>query len=194
MLASDDSTSGGDLVIELDVLVELVQHGAAEHLGLALRHQGRLQQRDLGDELLVDLDVAHGLGALEPLHQHLDGAVRQLQQLQDGGDGADLVDVVGRGVVQGGAPLGDQHDLLVALHRGVEGLDGFLAADEQRDDHVGIYDHVPQRQHRQDLLIRRQAVPRGRSLLSGFGRLVFLRHVAVLGWTDRARGDDIPFR
>ena len=45
--------------------------------------------------------------------------------------------------------LRDEQDLLVAFHRDVERAHGFLAADEQRDDHVRKHDDVAQRQDRQ---------------------------------------------
>ena len=44
--------------------------------------------------------------------------------------------------------LGDQQDLLVVLHHVFERADGFLAADEQRHDHVGEHHDVAQRQDR----------------------------------------------
>ena len=79
------------------------------------------------------------------LDQHLDGAVRQLEELQHGSDRADPMDVVRRGIVLAGVLLRHQQDLLVVLHDVFQRPDRFLAADEQRHDHVGENHDVAQR-------------------------------------------------
>ncbi len=86
--------------------------------------------------------------ALDALDQHLDGAVGELEQLQDRGHGADAVQVLQLRIVDVGLLLRDQQDALVGLHGHVERQDRLLAADEQRDHHVRIDHHVAQRQHR----------------------------------------------
>ena len=80
------------------------------------------------------------------LDQHLDGAVGELEQLQDGGERADVVDVLEARVIDVRLLLGHQQDLLAGTHRDVQGQDRLLPADEQRDDHVRIDHHVTQRQ------------------------------------------------
>jgi hypothetical protein len=45
--------------------------------------------------------------------------------------------------------LRDQQNLLAGAHRLVERENRLLAADEQRNDHVRVHDHVAQRQDRQ---------------------------------------------
>ncbi len=115
---------------------------------------GVLVGHRLGKRLEIRVRVLEA-GDLRPaaaLDQHLHRAVRQLQQLQDRGDGADAEDVVGCRVVLGGVLLRDQQDLLVLLHDRLERADRLLAADEQRDDHVREHDDVAQRQHRQRLV------------------------------------------
>ena len=87
-------------------------------------------------------------GAIDALDQHLDRAVGQLQQLQDGRDGADPVQVLGLRIVDVGLLLRDQQDALVGLHGQIERDDGFLAPDEQRNHHVRVHHHVAQRQYR----------------------------------------------
>ena len=72
----------------------------------------------------------------------------QLQQLQDGRNGADPVQILALRIVDVGLLLRDQQDALVGLHGEIERDDGFLPADEQRDHHVRIDHHVAQRQHR----------------------------------------------
>ena len=99
--------------------------------------------------------------ALRAFDQHLHGAVGQLQHLQDGGDAADVVQVLGRRVVLGRLLLGDQQDVLAGVHRDVERLDRFRAADEQRDHHVREHDDVAQRQQRQRGDVGREGVSLG---------------------------------
>ena len=83
---------------------------------------------------------------MRALDQHLDRAVRQLEELEHGPDRADRKDVRGRGIVLRGVLLGNEEDLLVVLHHVLEGADGLLPAHEERHDHVRENDNVPQRQ------------------------------------------------
>ena len=69
------------------------------------------------------------------------------EQLQNGRDGAHPVQVVALRIVDVGLFLGDQQDALVGLHGQIQRHDGLFPADEQRDHHVRIDDHVTQRQH-----------------------------------------------
>ena len=141
---------GRDLLVELHVLVELREQRAAHRLDLV--GVGLLG----GDELDLGLEVGlvgeHALDAraLHALDQHLHRAVGELQHLQDRGDRADVVEILGGGLVLGGGLLRDQDDVLALLHRGLERLDGLRAAHEQRDHHVREHHHVAQGQQRQD--------------------------------------------
>ena len=47
-----------------------------------------------------------------------------------------------------GTLLRDQQNLLVVRHRGIQRLDRFFPAHEERDDHVRIYDDIAERKHR----------------------------------------------
>ena len=69
-------------------------------------------------------------------------------KLQDRGDRTDAVQVVRLRIVDVGLFLRDQHDALIGAHGYVEGLDGFLTPDEERNHHVGVDDDIPQGQHR----------------------------------------------
>ncbi len=146
---------GRDLPVELDELLELVEQGAPEHLELAL-----LARQQVGDrlgargELTVLLAQAQDAAAGKPLDQHLDGAVRELEQLQDRRHRGDVEQLTRTRIVDLRAGLGDQQDLLVALHRGLEGANGLLPPDEQRDHHVRIDDHVPEGQDGQFGVLR----------------------------------------
>ena len=106
------------------------------------------QDAGFGLEIVLPVGVADDLRAVAPLDQHLHGAVRELQELQHGRQRPDLVDRLRRRIVVAGVLLGRQHDLLVGAHHLFERVDRFLAADEERHDHVREDDNVPERQHR----------------------------------------------
>jgi hypothetical protein len=135
------------LLGQLHVLLELLHDRAGQHLDLALVGAAESSSTvisALKNSPSVDVAQRHALAALD---QHLDGAVGQLEQLQDGGQRADLVHVAQAGLIHVRLLLGDEHDLLAGLHGVVERLDRAFPADEQRDHHVRIDDHVPERQH-----------------------------------------------
>ncbi len=140
---------GRDLLVELHVLVELGDHRAAH--GLQLRaflgfgRDGPRLCRVVGPEVGDRIDTR----PLDPLHQHLHGAVWQLQHLQDVGYGAGDVHVLRRRLVLGGRLLRHQQDALASLHRRLQRLDRLRAPDEQRDHHVRKDHHVPQRKQRE---------------------------------------------
>ena len=140
---------GRDLLVELDVLVELLRHRAAQRLDLGRGLARRLNGRHLGHEVLAGVGDVARLGALQALDQHLHGAVGQLEHLQDARHAADGEHVFRARLVLAGGLLCHQHDLAAALHRGFERLDRLGAAHEQRDHHVREHDHVTQRQQRQ---------------------------------------------
>ena len=150
MPESVDISSGGSL---RDSLTSCSNNVVSERpidadLALAARVR-RLELAKVRDHQAVALAERDDLGAVRAFDEHLDRAVRQLQKLQHARDRADRVEIAGARFVDVGAALGDQQDLLVAFHRDVERAHGFLAADEQRDDHVRKHDDVAQRQDRQ---------------------------------------------
>ncbi len=136
------------LLVEFYILLELRDHRAREHVHLALlvallvRHRGHFGGKELPLGQLLDA------GPIHALDQHLDGAVRQLQELQDGRNGAHPVQILALRIVDVGLFLRDQEDALVRLHGKIERDDRFFPADEQRDHHVRIDHDVAQRQHR----------------------------------------------
>ena len=65
------------------------------------------------------------------------------------------VQAVGRGIVFGRVLLGQKQNLLLVVHHLFERAHGFLAADEQRNDHVGKHHDVAQRQNRRDWSVAR---------------------------------------
>ena len=77
---------------------------------------------DLGGEHFARVQLVDPR-ALDALDQHLDRAVRQLEQLQDRRDRADSIQVVCLRIVDVGLFLRDQQDVLVGLHRQLERQD-----------------------------------------------------------------------
>ena len=135
-----------DLFVEFDVLVKRAEDGARQDVQLTLVFRRFVfQQFIAGDKKFVAFffHVEHA-GALSAFYQHLDGAVRQFQQLQNGRQRADFVHIVYARLIDVGAFLRHQQNLLVVGHGGVQRLDGFFAAHKQRDNHVGINHHVAQ--------------------------------------------------
>jgi len=64
-------------------------------------------------------------------------------------DGADLEDVLGLGLVDGGVVLGGKKDFAVAGERLFKSAHAGLAADDKGRHHVGEDDHVANRHHGQ---------------------------------------------
>jgi hypothetical protein len=141
---------GRHLLVQLDVVLELLGHGAAQRIGFGRVLAVLLEVGDLGFEIVALAGEAQQGRAALALDQHLDGAVRQLEQLQHAGDDADVVDGRRRGIVVGRALLGGQKDLFVALHHLFERPHGFVAADEKGNHHVREHHDVPQGQNRKD--------------------------------------------
>ena len=139
---------GGHLLVELHVLLELRDDRAREHVELFL-----VVDLGVGQQRRVRRVVVPRMQLLDPravdaLDQHLDGAVGELQELQDGRDRGDAVQIVRLRVIDVGLLLRHQHDALVGAHGDIQRLDGLLAPDEQRNHHVRVHHHVAQRQHR----------------------------------------------
>ena len=88
-----------------------------------------------------------GDGPALALHQHLDGAVGQPQELQDGRQGAQPVDFALPGFILAGVLLGAQQDVFLLPHGIFQGMDGAFPPDKQRHHHVGEDDDIPQGQH-----------------------------------------------
>ena len=145
---------GRDLLVELHIALELLRHGAAEGHGLRRVKAVLVQDRGLGLEEVVPLGEAQQGCAGLALHQHLDRAVGQLQQLEHRGDHAHVIDGAGLRIVVGGVALGGEQDLLVAAHDLLEGLDRFFPAHEQGHDHVGKDHDVAQGQDGEDSNVR----------------------------------------
>ncbi len=133
---------GRHFLVELDVLLELRNRGARQDVHLALVVLLDIgKRRDVGGEQFAG-DEPVDARAFDALDQHLDRAVRKLEQLQNRGDRADAIQVVGFWIVDVGLLLRDEHDALVGFHREVERQDRLLTSDEQRNHHVRVHDDV----------------------------------------------------
>ncbi len=135
-----------DLLVQLDVLLELRDDRPAERfqfLGVGTLVGHRLGERF---EVGVGLLEAGDLRTPATLDQHLHGAVRQLQKLQDRRYRPDAINVIGGRIILRGILLRHQEDLLVLLHHRFQRADRLLAAHEQRDDHMGEYNNIAERQ------------------------------------------------
>ncbi len=102
----------------------------------------------MGLEEIVVLQIIGNPDPAAALHQHFHGAVGQLQQLQDVGQHAHVINAVRGRIVDAGVDLARQQDLLVVLHHLFQRAHRFLAADEQRHDHVRKHHDIAQRQDR----------------------------------------------
>jgi hypothetical protein len=172
-----------DLLAELGEILEGGVDVADHRLG---RRSGeRRGDRLLGAHLEVPVirEVVDDLGPQAPLHQDLDGAVGELEHLDDVADRADPVDLVLFRLVRGRVDLGGEEDQAVEGEGRLEGRDGFVPPDEQGDHHAGEHDDVPQGKQREDLL----AVCHGPSLPHPFRR-------ARLSSLPRSRAGCSPVR
>ena len=80
------------------------------------------------------------------LNEHLDGAIRQFEQLQHGRDRSNTIQGLFRRIVVSRVLLGQEQYLLVTSHGRFKGLDGLLTANEQRNYHVRVNHDIAQRQ------------------------------------------------
>lgn len=120
-----------NLLVELYIALEFRNDRTRQRLDLD-RIFGRLLQRRRGGFVEVfTAGIFIDLGAALAFHQNLDGAIGQLQELENVGDRADLVDGVRGRIVIAGVDLGDKHDLLVRTHDFLERTNGFFPPDEQ---------------------------------------------------------------
>ena len=140
---------GGNLLVQLHVLVELREQRATHRFDLGGVGFVSDDGLDLGLEVGLLGEHAHDPGALHSLDQDFHGAVGKLEHLQDRRDRAHGVEILGRRLVLGRRFLRHENDVLAFLHGGFQRLDGLGAAHEERDDHVREYHHVAQRQQRE---------------------------------------------
>ena len=179
---------GRDLLVELHILIELLDHRAPHRLDLVVGGGVRRDRRHRDGVVRLEVHDLVEARALAALDQHLHGAVREFQHLQDVGDAADAVEILGQRIVLRGGFLRDQHDALARFHRRLERLDRLRAPDEQRDHHVREHHHVAQRQQRhlcEALFVRHRGSP---------VRVEWLQHGAKSAEIQAPRSAMIPNR
>ncbi len=136
----------GDFLRQLNILFELPHQRAHQRFC-------RDWRRWLSQRLHIRCHVLAGIVEVEdtspetPFDEHLDRAVRELQQLQQSGDRSDVEKIFASRLFRIGVAFGDQQDLFVGRHRRFEGSDRTLGADKKRVYTVRIDDHVPQRKN-----------------------------------------------
>ena len=135
------------LLVELDVLLEVGKKGAGQGLDLAPVIGSRSQHRDArAEEGLPVLELVDAR-PLPSFDQNLHRAVGELQELQDGGDRPDSIDLLDRRIVLARVHLRDEQYPLVLLHRLLERLNRSIPAHEEGDHHVRIDNDIPQGKH-----------------------------------------------
>ncbi len=131
-------------LVELGVGFELLDRRAHQRLDLDALGHTLFQNLDRRLQIAVRLGQLDQPPARLALDQHAHGTVGQLQQLQHGRGDADLIQVLARRIVLRGVELRDEEDFLVGVHRRFQRRDRFVAADEQRHDHVRENDDIAQ--------------------------------------------------
>lgn len=92
--------------------------------------------------------------ALLSFYQHLDTAIRKTQQLDDGAERAEGVNILFGGIINLGIPLGGKENIFIFPERFFQGADRFAPPDEQRNHHVREDHDIAQRHHGIDRLRR----------------------------------------
>ncbi len=150
-LARIVDADGGDhrvvvqVVRELHILLEQRHHPAHRRLGVVagfLVFGDHLDDDAVEPLVFLPLDRA---GALDPLDQHLDVAVGQLQALDDVGDAAHREDVGWLRVIDRGVVLRGQEDALVLDQGMFERARRRRPSDDERHHHVREHDDVAER-------------------------------------------------
>ena len=114
-----------------------------------MRLGGKAGDADGGLHVAIGVGDLQNFAALDAFDQNFNIAVGQLQALHDVDDGADLVDLVGLGFIDGGVVLGRQENLLVRRQGLFEGAYARFAAHHERRHHERKDDHVPNGHHGQ---------------------------------------------
>ena len=133
----------------MHVLLKLRDQATDKDFRFTFRGRHFINQSDLRAQIAVGLTKLLNSTPLLAFNQHLDRAVRKLEQLQNGSNGTDTIECVFARVIVSRIFLSQQQNLLVARHRSLKGLDRFLASHEQWDNHVRINHNITQWQERQ---------------------------------------------
>ena len=124
------------LLVQLDVAIEERDHATHQSLQLGGGCALFLQAGRLDAQVRIDLDESLDDRPRGALNQDLDGAVRQLEHLDDVTQHAHAVEVFFLRVLAVGLALGAEKNLLALRHRLLERADRPFAPDIERHDHV----------------------------------------------------------
>ena len=96
----------------------------------------------------IAFDEAFDHRSRRAFDQDLDGAVGQLEHLDDLADDADTVEVFFRRILAVGLTLRAEEHLLALRHRRLERMDRAFPPNVERHDHVGKENDVLEREER----------------------------------------------
>ena len=125
---------GRNLFVQPRVVVEGGHHRAHQRLDFRGALAGLLDLLGLDLKVFVVGDVLQDSRALLAFEQRLDGAVGQAEQLDDHAEGADRVQIVGRGLCDLGVFLRHQQNRRLLRLGGFQSLYRLLASDEDGID------------------------------------------------------------
>jgi hypothetical protein len=134
---------GRHLLVELHVALEGGVDRAHHGVGLDVLLVALTQDLGDGGEMRLGLGNPGDAGPGLAFHEHLDRAIGQAQELDDGAEGPDLEQVLLAGIVEVRLALGDQEELPTRRHRLLQGPDRLGPPHEERHHHVREDDDVP---------------------------------------------------
>ena len=136
-----------DLLVQLDIAFKLADSGANQHFLLAFVNRRRVEILRFRREMLAIIRQRRNASTLQPFDQHLHGAVRQLQHLQNRRHGSNGEKIVYTRLIRRRFFLRNQHDFFIMVHGRFEATDRFFPPYEQGYDHVRINHHIAQWQY-----------------------------------------------
>ena len=122
-LADGAQNFGRDLLVQLDVVFKLRHRRTGQRLDLVLGTEFFRDDVGRSFEIIRVFDIGRNADTRIALDEDFDRAIRQLQQLEDRSERADLVDFIRFGIVIAGILLGGQQNLLFRLHHFFERID-----------------------------------------------------------------------
>jgi hypothetical protein len=138
-----------NLLVELYVLFKTFVERLDQGLPLGVDLFGLLDALHRARKKRFALLEAIDARPLLPLDQHLHGAVREAQHLDDRPDRPNVVHITFAGVVLPGLALGHEKELAFLGRRVFERGDRLCATHKERNHHVGEDHDVPQGEHRE---------------------------------------------
>ena len=135
------------LFVQLDIAFKLADSGANQHFLLAFVNRRRVEILRFRREMLAIIRQRRNASTLQPFDQHLHGAVRQLQHLQNRRHGSNGEKIVYTRLIRRRFFLRNQHDFFIMVHGRFEATDRFFPPYKQGYDHVRINHHIAQRQY-----------------------------------------------